>query len=211
MRKLHLGCSNKIFDGWVNVDYSLGARVVHIPVFGPVAQKLGVFNIEWDKRIFLHNLVEEFPWKEHEIKVVYSSHTLEHMTREDGARFLSECYRVLEPGGIIRIVVPDLKYHVDAYNDGDVLAENFIESLHVLYDTGSGKFSSLKKRFAPFFQFPHKCMYDSSALVRVMKGVGFDATVKAPFESEISDINMIEGKGRTRNAVIVEGVKPRAS
>ena len=113
MEKLHLGCANQIFDGWVNVDYSLGARVANTPLLGSLVEKLGVFSVQWDKRIFLHNLVEEFPWKENEIKVVYSSHTLEHMTREDGARFLSECYRVLEPGGIIRIVVPDLKYYVN--------------------------------------------------------------------------------------------------
>ncbi len=208
MRKLHLGCANHILDGWVNVDYSLGARVAGTPFLGRLAKGVGLFNMDWDDRIFLHNLVETFPWQDNDVQVVYSSHTLEHMTREDGYRFLSECFRVLEPGGIIRMVVPDLSFIVKSYNNGDIKAENFVESLHVLYDTGGGKFAKVKKKLAPFFQFPHKCMYDTAALVRTMTSVGFQAESRAPFDSEISDIEKIEKRGRTTNAVIVEGVKP---
>src|SRR5262249_1869985 len=41
--------------------------------------------------------------------VVYHSAVLEHMRYRDALQFLGECNRVLKPGGIIRVGVPDLE------------------------------------------------------------------------------------------------------
>lgn len=41
--------------------------------------------------------------------VVYHSHLLEHLQQEEGEGLTQECFRVLKPGGILRIVVPDLE------------------------------------------------------------------------------------------------------
>jgi predicted SAM-dependent methyltransferase len=40
---------------------------------------------------------------------VYHSHVLEHLNQAGGQRLLRECHRVLQPGGILRVVVPDLE------------------------------------------------------------------------------------------------------
>jgi len=40
---------------------------------------------------------------------VYHSHVLEHFPRDEAPGFLSECYRLLRTGGILRVVVPDLE------------------------------------------------------------------------------------------------------
>jgi predicted SAM-dependent methyltransferase len=37
---------------------------------------------------------------------------LEHLEKDDVLNFLKEVYRVLENGGVIRISVPDLMYHI---------------------------------------------------------------------------------------------------
>ena len=55
--------------------------------------------------------------------------------------------------------------------------------------------------------FPHKCMYDTSALLSVLRETGFTAASKKPFESDIEDIDRIESKERATNAVITEGYK----
>jgi hypothetical protein len=39
----------------------------------------------------------------------YASHLLEHLDPESASKFLQECSRALAPGGLIRIVVPDLE------------------------------------------------------------------------------------------------------
>ena len=46
---------------------------------------------------------------------VYHSHLLEHLVLEDGQTLLEECFRVLKPKGILRVVVPDLEGICTAY------------------------------------------------------------------------------------------------
>ena len=205
MMKLNLGCGTQTPQGWINVDYALGAKLAKLPLFSSINRKLGFFNINWDKEIFLHDLTTKFPWKDGQADYIYSSHTLEHLTREEGLFFLKECHRILREGGVIRIVVPDLRVIVENYLNGTIRAVHFLEELRVLY---GGQHSRFKRRLSPFIQFPHKCMYDSETLLAVMCEIGFKCEKKKAFSSRIKDINRVELESRTQNAVIVEGEKP---
>ena len=49
--KLNLGCGSQIVDGWVNVDYALGARLFKFPFFRQLNSKVKLFELEWDTRI----------------------------------------------------------------------------------------------------------------------------------------------------------------
>jgi ubiquinone/menaquinone biosynthesis C-methylase UbiE len=202
--KLNLGCGSQVPDGWTNVDYALGARFIKIPFFRSFNKKAKLFNLDWNEKIYLHDLTTKFPWADSSIDIVYSSHTLEHFTKEDGRRFLAECHRVLRKDGIIRIVVPNLRHDVTEYIEGRISADDFVESLGVLYESSN---NTLKKRLAPFFQFPHKCMYDNPRLIEILNEIGFEATARAAFDSDIDDIQLVELESRTKNAVIVEGRK----
>lgn len=73
---------------------------------------------------------------------VYSSHVLEHLTDSEARPFLAEMRRVLEPGGVIRLVVPDL----------EVICRNY---LHQLDELRSGATMS---RFA--YQFTLLELFD---------------------------------------------------
>lgn len=61
------------------------------------------------------NLLNKLPLKNDSSSVVYSSHFLEHIPREEVFNFLSECFRVLAPGGTIRLVLPDLQNIANEY------------------------------------------------------------------------------------------------
>lgn len=202
--KLNLGCGSQVLEGWVNVDYALGARLMKIPFFRAFNRKTNLFNIDWDDRIFLHDLTTRLPWADSSVDVVYSSHTLEHFSKNHGRRFLAECHRVLRKNGIFRVVVPDLKYSVIEYIEGRIPADDFVELLGLLHGSSNSK---LKNRLSPFFQFPHKCMYDNSRLLEIFNEIGFQAYVKAAFDSDIDDIQLVELESRIENAVIVEGRK----
>ena len=202
--KLNLGCGTQIVDGWLNVDYSLGARLAKVPVVNAVVKTIGLFEIEWNRQIFIHDLTRRFPWPDNTADVVYTSHTLEHMSLTDGAAFLHECVRVLKPGGILRIVVPDLRPIAQRYLADELLAENFLDEMCVLYSKYP---SRLKTWLAPFVQYPHKCMYDKAALARACWKAGIGVTDRLPFDSGIEDIYKIEIESRTMDAVIIEGRK----
>ena len=86
MIKLNFGCGLRFARGWVNIDF----HSEHPEV----------------RRV---NLLQRWPFPEGHFDVVYSSHTLEHFSVPMGERLLRECGRVSKPGGILRIVVPDLE------------------------------------------------------------------------------------------------------
>ena len=203
--KVNLGSGPNPISGWTNVDYAIGARLARIPVLGRLVKMSGVFNCDWDPSIVIANLAKRFPWADGTISVVYSSHTLEHFSKSEGHAFLSECHRILKPGGIIRIVVPDLDVLVQNYREGNLEAEDFVDKLDVLYENQGG---FLKRLLCPYIQFPHRCMYDHAALVRVMSGIGFDAAPRTAFDSDIDDIRNVELENRTIHSVVVEGRKP---
>jgi ubiquinone/menaquinone biosynthesis C-methylase UbiE len=65
--------------------------------------------------VIVHNLRKGIPFGDQTVDAVYHSHMLEHIDRNAVAGFLKEVHRVLKPGGIHRVCVPDLEYLVAAY------------------------------------------------------------------------------------------------
>ena len=94
MKYLNLGCGSHYSKKpeWVNLDFTSS---------GP-----GVIE---------HNLLQGIPFSDNEFDLVYHSHVLEHFSKSDGSHFIQECLRVLKPGGILRIAVPDLEGIVRNY------------------------------------------------------------------------------------------------
>jgi predicted SAM-dependent methyltransferase len=68
--------------------------------------------------------------------LVYTSHTLEHLTNTAVEHTLAEAYRILSPGGTIRINVPDLSVACRAYEEDrrnwfeEVWLENYTDSIY---------------------------------------------------------------------------------
>ncbi len=56
-----------------------------------------------------YDLRKGIPFPDGVFDAVYHSHVLEHFSKSEALPFLKECRRVLKPGGIIRVVVPDLE------------------------------------------------------------------------------------------------------
>jgi predicted SAM-dependent methyltransferase len=101
MKLLNLGCGNRYHHDWINIDYFSN-----------------------DSCVISHNLMNGIPFPENSVDVVYHSHVLEHFSRKDGEKFISECFRVLKNNGIIRIAVPDLEQIAREYLKNLELAIN---------------------------------------------------------------------------------------
>lgn len=208
--RLNLGCGAAVADGWINVDYAVGARLRRIPVVGALVGRLGILNTDWDPRIVVHDLRKPLPWTDASVDAIYSSHTLEHLDREEGRRLIAECHRVLKPAGLLRIVVPDLKGYVAEYTTGRLAATEMLEALHVL---GARRLGFRKELFSILSGSIHRCMYDAPTLTVLLLDTGFETRVCAPRDSAISGIDRFEpGPGnwseeiRARN-LFVEGQK----
>jgi predicted SAM-dependent methyltransferase len=118
---VNLGCGGRFHPAWLNVD---------IHPCDPSVQKC--------------NLLEKLPFAAGSFEGVYHSHVLEHMTREDGLKFLRECHRVLRASGIIRVAVPDL----------EAIARVYLEAL--------GKAVDGDRRWAPRYDWIMLEMYDQT-------------------------------------------------
>ncbi len=92
MNYLNLGCGYRFDQDWTNVN------------FAPTG-----------KGVLVYDLRRGIPFADNSFDVVYHSHLLEHFSKVDALVFLHECYRVLQSGGILRVVVPDLERIVKAY------------------------------------------------------------------------------------------------
>lgn len=205
MIKINLGSGPKAIAGWVNLDGALGARLHKFGVFKWLNRMFRFTDATWDRDIRILNFRKPMPWADGAVDVIYTSHTLEHLSRDEGLQILRECFRVLKVGGILRILVPDLASHVNGYLQGQTPAEDFLEDLGVIF--GAGK-KGWKRVAARFVEFPHQCMYDTPALLRVCRSVGFECAEKSAFDSDIADIRQIEIEDRTVAAVVVECRKP---
>jgi predicted SAM-dependent methyltransferase len=89
---INVGCGSKFHKDWVNVD---------MVSFSPHVKKC--------------NLIKGIPFPDNSFDVLYHSQVLEHIPKNDAAFFIKECFRVLKPNGIIRVVVPDLENIIDEY------------------------------------------------------------------------------------------------
>lgn len=63
--------------------------------------------------------LKEFPIKENSAEVVYSSHTIEHITNEAAQNMFNESFRILKTSGTLRITTPNIDLDYRAYRDND--------------------------------------------------------------------------------------------
>jgi len=121
---LNLGCGPRANPNWINIDFSWYARLRRYPGLVVLLRSLGLFSPEryayflgFPDNVIVWDLRKGIPFNDDSFNAVYSSHLLEHLDRAVVGPFLIECRRVLKPGGVLRIVVPDLEIIIITYVD----------------------------------------------------------------------------------------------
>jgi SAM-dependent methyltransferase len=112
-RFTQFGCGLCAPEGWLNFDTSPLMRLQKIPVIGKLVPS-GPFG-RYPKNVQYGDIVKGLPVTDESVEFLYCSHVLEHMSLEEVRRALANCYKHLQPGGIFRLVVPDLETMAKAY------------------------------------------------------------------------------------------------
>jgi SAM-dependent methyltransferase len=225
-QKLHLGCGLNTPPDWLNVDGSWNARLAKYPLLRRMVRSIGIIpreqlDIPWDAHIFTHDVRLPLPFENGAFQCVYASHLLEHLYLAEGKRLLTECFRVIKPGGVLRMVVPDLKSLIEEYgaagssNDGlKDRACRFNEKL-LMHGSQPASGNIFRRLYASLNDFhTHKWMYDAAALIECFQGAGFAEVLEmACNESRIQGIEGIEDPGRVLHGagICVEGIRLEAS
>ncbi len=146
MTVLNLGCGYQTSERCTNIDWSLPIRLKGSRVGRAIAPLVvtGERRVAYDAMdgdVLRHNLKKGIPFPDQSVDGVYHSHLLEHLDRDVVPTFLAEVKRVLKPGGVHRIVVPDLEFEarrylesLDAALAGNSTAEEHEWNIHLLID-----------------------------------------------------------------------------
>ena len=183
---INIGCGNRVTKGYINFDNSFSVRLKIFPLFFIrflyLLKIIAKQHYDYIKFLKEHNVKYcdariKIPFEDGMIDNIYSSHTFEHLRYEDGDKFLNECIRVLKIGGGIRLVVPNLRLHIEDYiTQKD--ADDFFVKLGIFHDSHI-KFNKFKSFIRNIISdgVGHKHMYDEESIKKKLIKNGFKGPI----------------------------------
>ncbi len=179
---LNLGCGPNIDKGFINID---ATWVPGLDICSDIRRGL--------------------PFSDGSIGGIFSEHCLEHLSLDEGRALLRECWRVLAPQSIIRVIVPDLELYARTYVkhlDGcDVALPNEYFTNRTNVALPVALINEL------FYGSGHRFIYDFQSLSDVLNEVHFSAIEKHTFGTGSDERLLIDSPGRRSESLYVEARK----
>ncbi len=177
---LDIGVGTNFIQGWTHVDF-FTFRIKFWKTYTNLAE------VQTDLR---------YPLNCHDdiVDGVYSGHTLEHLYPNHAYFLIAEIYRILKPGGWLRINVPDLEIAIDYYmGKNNVFNYTFKAEAIANLTQNSG----------------HHSVWNEELLKYALETSGFVKIKKVEFGIEGTDKRLIkENKVRKFESIAIEAQKP---
>jgi len=149
--KLHLGCGSKFIPGYTHIDVIPYDHIDHVSSI--------------DNLSFIQN---------DSVDVIYNCHVLEHFKRQQTKLVLTEWFRILKSGGVLRVSVPDFESVCNVYQE--------TKDLNLVIGPLFGGQTYLYNI--------HYNMFDFQSLNKLLTDTGFkDVKRYDPFATEHADID----------------------
>ena len=209
--RLNLGCGPVQPPGWVNIDGSNRAKLAaKLPWLDTALQKIGVLPpTEFGPHIRIVNLAKTLPWADRSVGAIYAGELWEHFEFADAERLTRECFRVLKPGGVLRVTVPDAAQLWGKYMrlyETEMAKPESQRSPKELHDLMAMFFGDIatRNKFLRSWGHYHKWFFDEIQLIDLFRRCGFSEVARMAFR--VSRISDIAGVQRS-DMLTVEGVK----
>jgi hypothetical protein len=175
MTYVQYGCGFSAPDGWLNFDASPTLRIERLPLLGHLVHKN---SRRFPQSVQFGDIVRGLPISDGMARGVYASHILEHLCREDFDIAVRNTFKMLQPGGVFRIVVPDMEVRARRYvsklESGQVTANDWLmESAHL--GIRKRPKTALDKMASVLGNSAHLWMWDFPALKHSLERTGFSA------------------------------------
>ena len=180
MRKLQIGAGPNAFDGWLNADFAPRRPT----------------------DIFM-DATRPFPLPSESFDFVFSEHMIEHVYFLQGRQMITECYRILKPGGRIRIATPNLEQIVGLRTAKPSPEQRQYVTWAIANHVAGGGETILRDHYRPahvinnfFWEFGHYFVYDEETLAATLTEAGFlDVVSCEPGDSTVPELRDLESHG----------------
>lgn len=166
---------NKYIGSHQSAKLQMGAGLNDLPNW---------FNTDYFARptIFFLDVTKPFPFPNNTFEFAYSEHHIEHISYLDAQKMLSETFRVMKPGGYIKIITPDLYQYLKSYTDkllgSDQIKNHVNEWIYAGFANASTYIpvnGYYEAHFVNdiFMNYEHKFIYDQQSLSVLLEKAGF--------------------------------------
>jgi len=143
-------------------------------------------------------------------ELVYSSHTLEHLTLADCRFALREAFRILKPGGCFRSVLPDIsqlcRHYLEEGSTRPDAATRFVQATNMGVEHSPRGLAWARSLFS---RDAHLWMWDYSSMELELRQAGFVDVRRASFrDSTFAGFEAVESKSRWDDGFGFEAIKP---
>jgi predicted SAM-dependent methyltransferase len=144
---------------------------------------------------------------------VYASHVLEHLSRQDIEKALTETRRILKPGGIFRLVVPDLELaareYIRSVEAGSAKSADEFVGDNTMLGRRTKSRNLLGILYEALNTSAHLWMWDYISLSNLLARHGFTNIRRAVFnDCDDKAFLAVEDVSRFQRAVAIEARKP---
>ena len=145
------------------------------------------------------DVCKQFPFVDASVDRIYAEHVIEHVSLPDGENLLSESYRVLRPGGRIRLATPDVTRMARLMEPLDAEAERYVRESNATFlpdrpDLCGEPLVAVNRMFR---DYGHEFLYDETLLRRLLERRGFTGIVRCSVgESDDDEFRGMEEHGR---------------
>jgi predicted SAM-dependent methyltransferase len=212
--KLNIGCGDVQPAGWVNIDNSNRAKLS--TWLGPLDRLLTACRVlkpsPYPNGVKVANLLKRWPFPDGSCAAIYAGDVYEHFTFEQTNHLTREAFRVLAPGGVLRLRVPD----------GELMWRNYLAAVDKARAAAPGnreaELAEVRRHVWMYFRdlciarpylrsmgHFHKWHWDEVQLCELLHSCGFqDVRRRGKHDSRIEDVALVEHWDYLQ----VEGIKP---
>jgi predicted SAM-dependent methyltransferase len=147
---LNVGCGENAHADFINIDFQWRPNI----------------DLCWDIR-------KGMPFENNSMKGIFTEHCMEHLTFHQCTSLIGEFHRILCPGGIVRIIVPDAELYIDLYQKekrGERVDFPFVTEQDLV--DGFTPMMAVNRVFREHGH--HHYAYDARTLNMMLKRAGFE-------------------------------------
>ncbi len=198
---VNFGCGPFATPGYINIDGSVTVLLAKLPLPASWIYSKAAFVRAVRQAGVRYGRAKRIAFPPGTLDAFYSSHTLEHIPQRDCAVLMARVHGWLRPGGVVRVVLPDLRRMAEAYAARAIDANAFVRRTYLATESNS----VLSRLIGGGV---HHWMYDAGSFGTLLRESGFSEVTEAEFGvSRMPELSRLDLDLRRPESFYIEAVR----